>query len=257
MSDLALLVRSMAEAGAPPEAIALAVEAVEAERAKDAARRAKRAAERKSQRDRAANIATSDATVARHGGDNPRHGADMAALVSAPPPCPPHPSITPTPPSDEDKGEARAPHRMPRSFRLSEADREFAKAEGWTESEIDDGEAELIDYWANPKLPASKALKLDWSAVWRNRVRDLGKRRGSSRNVTAFQRQGNLNGQRSHAQQSGSRADARLAAMADAFCDGDDERLPAEGAGEPRAYGGSAGGSFRDAGGPLRLVGPR
>lgn len=55
--SIAALVRRMAEAGAPPEAIALAVEAVEAEQAKEAARKAKRAGQKRQERDRRATVA--------------------------------------------------------------------------------------------------------------------------------------------------------------------------------------------------------
>ncbi|MGE0290380.1 MAG: hypothetical protein AB7I42_25035 [Bradyrhizobium sp.] len=62
--SIASLVRRMAEAGAPPEAIALAVEAIEAEQAKEAARKAKRAEQKRRERDTVA-------TVARQSRDTP------------------------------------------------------------------------------------------------------------------------------------------------------------------------------------------
>lgn len=62
--SLSALIRRMAEAGAPPEAIALAVEAVEAEQHKDAARRAKRAAAKASERGRKRLSRDNAATVA-------------------------------------------------------------------------------------------------------------------------------------------------------------------------------------------------
>lgn len=144
---------------------------------------------------------------------------------------------TPTPtPSETNEKRERQPHRMPRDFRLSEPDRQFARENGWTESEIDDGEAELVDYWANPKLPASKALKLDWSAVWRNRVRDLGKRRGNGRNVTTFPKRpnGQSHGNRD---QHPAKADRRLAAMAGVLGISHDDELPSEDPGEHGSFG--------------------
>jgi hypothetical protein len=48
--SLAALIRQMAEAGAPPEAIAVAVEAIEAARAADAERRRKRAEQKAKER---------------------------------------------------------------------------------------------------------------------------------------------------------------------------------------------------------------
>jgi hypothetical protein len=65
------LMRRMRELGAPPEAIELAVEAIEAEQKKDAERRAKRAAQKAKERaKRDEEGSDSRATVARHGGDS-------------------------------------------------------------------------------------------------------------------------------------------------------------------------------------------
>lgn len=60
--SIAALIRRMAELGTPAEAIALAVEAIEAEQAKDAERKAKRAAQKANERARKAN---DEATVER------------------------------------------------------------------------------------------------------------------------------------------------------------------------------------------------
>jgi hypothetical protein len=70
------LIRQMAHAGAPPEAIAIAVEAIEAAQALDAERRAKQAERKRRSRD-------SHGTVTGHGCDTP----------------PPSPSPSPKPPS--------------------------------------------------------------------------------------------------------------------------------------------------------------
>lgn len=65
------LMRRMRELGAPPEAIELAVEAIEAEQKKDAERRAKRAAQKAKERAaKSEKDSDSRATVARHGGDS-------------------------------------------------------------------------------------------------------------------------------------------------------------------------------------------
>jgi hypothetical protein len=88
---------------------------------------------------------------------------------------------TDKPIEEENNNIARGPHRLPANWRLSAADREFARELGWTEAEIDDGEIEFVDYWSNPKLPASRAVKRNWSVAWRNRVRDMGNRRGAGR----------------------------------------------------------------------------
>jgi len=120
--SLAALIRSMADAGAPPEAIALAVEAIEARDAKaserdaaDAVRKANLARARKDQRARkAATVADLsrdiDTTVARH-------DADIDATVAdTTPPSPPSvspprdinstPLSTPLSPSPNSRGMA-------------------------------------------------------------------------------------------------------------------------------------------------------
>lgn len=167
---VAELVRSMAAAGAPSEAIALAVEAIEERDRADAARRAERAAARKRQRMSRDMVAT----VARHDSDDAATVADAVSPKVSPKDNNQTPNLTPSETTD---GGCKA-HRMPRGYRLTEDDRQFARDAGWSEGEIDDGETELVDYWSNPKLPASKALKTNWSSVWRNRVRDMGRRRG-------------------------------------------------------------------------------
>lgn len=63
--SIAVVVRRMAEAGAPPEAIAIAVEAIEAVSAADEARRTKRAEQKRRERSR-----DTGATVARQSSDN-------------------------------------------------------------------------------------------------------------------------------------------------------------------------------------------
>ena len=70
--SLAALIRKMAELGASAEAIACAVEAVEAVESKDAERRAKRASEKARQR------ANKAATVARQSADNDATVGDMS-----------------------------------------------------------------------------------------------------------------------------------------------------------------------------------
>lgn len=57
MMSIAALIRSMAEAGATPEAIALAVEAIEALQQIDSDRKAKRAEQKRNERDRKATVA--------------------------------------------------------------------------------------------------------------------------------------------------------------------------------------------------------
>ena len=67
--SIAALVRRLADAGATPQVIALAVEAVEAAEAKGAAHKAKRAEQKRRERERRTSVARlstdKDATVAK------------------------------------------------------------------------------------------------------------------------------------------------------------------------------------------------
>jgi hypothetical protein len=157
---------AMVAAGASAEVIAAAVKAdLAQDEERKAARRIKNA--ERQRRHRASRSVTRDTALQR-----------VTARDTPPEVSPEDNNQTPFLPSPVMTEEAREPHRLPRDFRLSETAKDFARQHGWSDGEITDGEAEFIDYWSNPKLPASKALKLDWEAVWRNRVRDLGKRRG-------------------------------------------------------------------------------
>jgi hypothetical protein len=69
--SIAALVRDLAAAGATPEAIAIAVEAVEAMQNREAERKAKRAKAKAEERDRKRLSRDKVATVARHVPDNP------------------------------------------------------------------------------------------------------------------------------------------------------------------------------------------
>lgn len=80
--SMAAMIRAMAEAGATPEAIAIAVEAVEAVQSKDAERRAKRAEQKRQERDRRA-------TVARPESDTPSPKKETS-------PTPPKEKTTPS-----------------------------------------------------------------------------------------------------------------------------------------------------------------
>lgn len=68
--SLSALIRDMAAAGATPEAIAIAVEAIEAMQAREAERKAKRAKAKADERERKRLSRDNVATVARHDCDN-------------------------------------------------------------------------------------------------------------------------------------------------------------------------------------------
>ena len=114
--NLAMLVRRMAEAGAPPEAIAIAIEAIEAAQSIDAERRRKRAEQKaKERREKRGNGDPSpdgSATVARQDGDSrPTHPLDKEN--------PPHPLKKTQPlPSLRSGGTAREQTPTPRQILL-------------------------------------------------------------------------------------------------------------------------------------------
>lgn len=67
---------------------------------------------------------------------------------------------------------------------LSDADRAFARGEGMSDAWIDRAWAEFIDYWIG--IPGNRGTKLNWSATWRNRVRQIapkGKQHETTGNV--------------------------------------------------------------------------
>lgn len=127
--SLAALIRSMAEVGAPAEAIAIAVEAIEAAQANDP-REAKRAADRermRRKRDMSHDVA--------------RQSHDVAATVAEPPPSPAlspqTPQTHPHPPGElstrvererEDAGFSRFWADYPRKTAKADARKAFAKA---------------------------------------------------------------------------------------------------------------------------------
>lgn len=68
--------------------------------------------------------------------------------------------------------------RLTAGLPINDADREFARGLGMSNAEIQSGWAEFIDYWIS--IPGRRGTKLDWSATWRNRARELASRKGRS-----------------------------------------------------------------------------
>lgn len=73
--------------------------------------------------------------------------------------------------------------RLPADWTPSDLDRQFAIREGLNAPEIDRAADEFRDYWT--AAAGRSATKLDWSATWRNRVRELANRAGRSRMASA------------------------------------------------------------------------
>lgn len=67
--------------------------------------------------------------------------------------------------------------RLDADWKLPDHDRQFARELGATDQRIDQLAAEFRDYWI--AIPGQRGTKLDWSATWRNRVREvLGRQKG-------------------------------------------------------------------------------
>ena len=192
--SMAALVRRMAEAGAPPEAIAIALEAIEAAQAVDADRRRKRAEQKAKERrekrepdngggpDGGHMSHDVRATVARHDSDGrATHPLDKKEI----PPTPPKEKNSTPPVSLRERGsdaQARARvggSRLPAEWAPSEALSAFAGVLGFAGHSLDEAVAEFRDFWRG--VPGQRGRKLDWDATFRNRLRETaGKKRGNT-----------------------------------------------------------------------------
>lgn len=218
--SIAVLIKQLRDAGAPMEAIEIAVSAVEAERAKfeaaEATRLAAEEARKSNQRERTAKSRAKS--------------RDGNVTVTAPPrdPSPKDNNQTPTqpiPPVDPDgstapkgaddaelpglvdpieagaapaalsnaeqpkaKPEARA-RRIPADFADSPEARAVCAEMGLNRVEADAALAEFCDFWLSEG--GAKARKLDWPRTLRNRLREVGRRRPAARAAPANRRSGN------------------------------------------------------------------
>ncbi|ARO57215.1 YdaU family protein [Methylorubrum extorquens] len=108
-------------------------------------------------------------------------GYERVSETKAPTPTP-NPKITPTDAiaSSAPKGAGRQRGtRIPDGFEHSSEAREVAASFGLTGDAAAEALAEFADYWR--ALPGLKATKLDWPATFRNRLRDIGRRRPAPR----------------------------------------------------------------------------
>jgi hypothetical protein len=191
------VLRALEAAGASLNMILAAIEAERAaeDREHKAALESKRAKDAERQRKHRNNVTN----VTRDGRDDPPVTRDRRDAA----PTEPNPvgsNTTPPKGGEDNSTHARDPHRLPADFALSEADRQFVRDLGWSDAEISDEFSGFVDYWSNPKLPGSKALKSNWSATWRNRIRDLSKRRGHAQRPDAQRSFRVVNGSNGHVQ---------------------------------------------------------
>lgn len=68
--------------------------------------------------------------------------------------------------------------RIAPDWKLSEAEREFARAEGYSDFEIDREANKFRDYWT--AAAGSNAVKRDWTATWRQWIRNGAERSGKT-----------------------------------------------------------------------------
>jgi hypothetical protein len=157
--SLAALIRSMAAAGATAEAIAIAVEAIEAAQANDP-REAKRAADRERMRRKR----DMSQEVARQSRDTEATVADIPLSPALSPQTPQTHPHTPGVNTTRARG-----CRLPEAWAPEDGDW-LASVDALGGDVAATNELDRFrDYWR--AVPGAKGLKLDWPATWRNWVR--------------------------------------------------------------------------------------
>lgn len=193
------LMQAMSDAGAPMEAILIAVRAIEEREAQIAARdealdgkKAKDAARKRAERE-AARLASDN--VHGQSMDNPRTvqglSTDGPGIVQDEPSLPLLPNennSNPTTPTHPEKHtpRTRKAHRLPADWVPGQLSDELdAAVSGWPPGALERELARFRDWAAS--APASSGCKSDWDATWRNWLRradDEGRyRNGTNRNA--------------------------------------------------------------------------
>lgn len=162
--SLATLIRRMTDAGAPPEAIALAVEEIEALQslldARRVADRDRKRAQRESQK---------SANVTGHSEDIPEtvlgQSGDRVSPDKEAPQTPKE--INPIPCVQDTR--ARGWHRLPQDWQPRSLPAPVqAKVDQWPPGAIEDELANFRRWAANAANTNGKGRKLDWDQAWRN-----------------------------------------------------------------------------------------
>ncbi len=175
--SIAALIRAMAAAGAPSEAIAIAVEAIEAAHSQIEAQRASARDRKRRQR---AKDAADGVTVTGQSRDSHGTERDNPSLSPAPSPSPHTPQLSPHPHAQpEHTPRARKGHRLPCDWQPEALTGGLADSiENWPPGAIERELARFRDWAAS--ATGQTALKSDWQATWRNwlrRAEDDGKYR--------------------------------------------------------------------------------
>lgn len=159
--SIATLIRRMSEAGAPPEAIALAVEEIEAVQASLNARRAADRDRKRAQREREKAADVTGHSEDSHNVVTLRVSPDKERSPRPPKEINPIPCVSPR---------ARGWHRLPEGWvptrKLPEAVQ--AKVDQWPPGVLEDELAAMRRWAANAEDKNGKGRKLDWDQAWRN-----------------------------------------------------------------------------------------
>jgi hypothetical protein len=187
--NLALVIQRMRQAGASPEVIVIAVEAIEEAKAGFDARRANDRERKARQR---SHVTSRDSHVTSHVTlqqpiERKRHSWSRDSHGTSPPrdnkTQPPHDTPlgadAPTLPKGSDGDPRKLGKRLPEDWTPSNADCDFAYELGLGGQGLDEAAAEFRDYWRG--VPGQRGRKLDWDATFRNRLRETaGKKQGTA-----------------------------------------------------------------------------
>jgi hypothetical protein len=159
--SISALIRRMSDAGAPPEAIALAVEEIEALQASLDARRVADRDRKRAQRER-----EKSADVTGHSEDCPETVTPRVFLDKEIPPIPPK-EIKPFP--CVRVAGAKRWHRLPENWQPRALPTPIqSKVDQWPPGTLDDEFAAFRRWAANAEDKNGKGRKLDWDQAWRN-----------------------------------------------------------------------------------------
>lgn len=162
--SISQLIRAMSSAGAPAEAIAIAVEAIEA--AEDAVAQ-KRAVERDRKRRQRSNDRDTDGTITGQSRDNAGTVTDQP---SPPPPLSPQTPLTPPPPHPDKQTRARKGTRLQADWTPEPLSGDTGQAvQSWPVGAIERELSRFRDWAAS--ATGKNAIKSDWQAAWRNWIR--------------------------------------------------------------------------------------
>lgn len=176
--SIATLIRRMTDAGAPPEAIALAVEEIEAISASLEARRAADRERKRAQRERQIS-----SNVTGHSEDVPHVSQDRVSLDKESSPRPPK-EINPIPCVRVSRARLGY-HRLPEGWRPAKPlpEQLQAKVDQWPPGTFEDEIAAFKRWAANAENKDGKGRKLDWDKAlwnWLGRQHDERHRRTNS-----------------------------------------------------------------------------